>query len=44
MCVWCVSVCVCMYVCVYSEGRGERECLGTNLKGSGSCSHKETKT
>lgn len=43
----CVSVCIsgmCMCVwCVYSEGRGERDCLGTNLEDSSYCSQKETK-
>lgn len=44
---WCVlCVCVlCMYACmyVYSEGREERDCLGTDLEDSSYCSHKETK-
>ena len=42
---WCVlcAVHVCMCVCVYSEGREERDCLGTDLEDSGYCSHKETK-
>ena len=44
MCVWCVYVCVYVWcVCVYSEGGGERDCLGTNLEDSSYCSHKETK-
>ena len=42
---WCVlcAVHVCMCVCVYSEGREERDCLGTDLEDSSYCSHKETK-